>query len=41
MFFVGRLYFCFVGSLTVGFAIGGIKSKDVDVTISFSRYVIT
>lgn len=36
-FFAGHLYFYFVESLTIGFAIGKAKSKDVDIAFDFFK----
>ena len=37
MLFTKHPYCHFVGSLIIGFAIGGVKSKDIDLIVGFFR----
>ena len=40
MLFVERFRFYFVESLTIGFAIGGMESKNIDAVIDFFGWSI-
>lgn len=35
--FAGHPHFCFIKNLTVGFGIGGTKSRDANVAIKFFK----